>query len=178
MRSSRPRMQAYRSTATKDVRLEGVEQISGAQLFFVAFLHCASPASPHGIVNSALRNVEGFTHSFNCSPGVPMNPDAQCSFFSKARIIGASLRVTICIYVLTTNEAPFVEHFYVSFFFFVTVILLGHARSQYVRFRSAVKAARIIGRGICLRVVLCAWCAPLHFAFLHICQLSGLWCTI
>ncbi|KAL3221679.1 hypothetical protein MRX96_029300 [Rhipicephalus microplus] len=36
---------AYRSTATKDVRLEGLGQISGDQLFFVAFLHCASPAS-------------------------------------------------------------------------------------------------------------------------------------
>ncbi|KAL1418681.1 hypothetical protein MTO96_025716 [Rhipicephalus appendiculatus] len=80
---------AYRSTATKDVRLEGLEQLSGDQLFFVAFafLRCASPASQRdaepesGIVNSAVRNVDGFAHSFNCSLGVPMNPEAKCSYF-------------------------------------------------------------------------------------------------
>ncbi|KAH7951272.1 hypothetical protein HPB52_007233 [Rhipicephalus sanguineus] len=80
---------AYRSTVTKDSRLEGLEQISGDQLFFVAFafLHCTSTASQHeaeresSIVNSAVRNVGGFAHSFNCSPGVPMNPTPKCSYF-------------------------------------------------------------------------------------------------
>ncbi|KAH6929886.1 hypothetical protein HPB50_006607 [Hyalomma asiaticum] len=81
--------QAYQSNAPEDARLKGMEQISGDQLFFVAFayLHCASPAGQHSadresrLVNSAVRNVHGFAQSFNCGPGVSMNPQAKCSYF-------------------------------------------------------------------------------------------------
>lgn len=80
--------QAYRSSAPVDTRLEGLEQISGDQLFFVAFafLHCTSSEGVHAevesrLVNSAVRNVDGFARSFNCAPGVPMNQEAKCSYF-------------------------------------------------------------------------------------------------
>ncbi|XP_054927157.2 neprilysin-11-like [Dermacentor andersoni] len=78
--------QAYRSSAPDDTRLEGLEQFSGDQLFFVAFafLHCTSSEGVHAesqLVNSAVRNVDGFASSFNCAHGAPMNPEAKCSYF-------------------------------------------------------------------------------------------------
>ncbi|XP_064476072.1 membrane metallo-endopeptidase-like 1 [Ornithodoros turicata] len=71
-------------TKTKEARIQGFSKYNPDQLFFIVmcYIQCGhSRREYQEYCNGVVRNLEEFSHAFNCTKDSPMNPTQKCAVF-------------------------------------------------------------------------------------------------